>query len=192
MSSLAGDVKCYSSHFTGKKTSKLWYHPSFPAYGALSAGVSGSTWHFQAGLIPQLPSQVCARKTRGEAPQPWQLSWYRSVQKNSPCLSWLKTCKAAQKSPQNKNKCLSVAFRPRLALTRLGLTAAAWWDLRRTLESLWFRPEWSECKNLCKSVVLLIFFWVDSISVVLLCMFSQKGLPRAVADMLRKKWLFAL
>lgn len=126
VSSLA-DVKCYSSHFAGKKKiSQLGYHPSFPAYGALSPSVCGSTWHFQAGLITHLPSQIRARQTCGAAPKPWQLSWHRFVEKSSPWLLWVNICKAAQKSGcwscsrHHKPKIsVSAAFRPRLALTRL-------------------------------------------------------------------------
>lgn len=178
-----------------KKLSQLRYHPSFPAYGALSPSVGGSTWHFQAGLITHLPSQLRARQTCGAAPKPWQLSWHRFVEKSSPRLLWVNICKAAEKSGcwscsrHHKPKIsISVAFRPRLALTRLVYQKT----IKVSLVSS--RVEWIQ-KSLCKCVVLLIyffFFWVSSNSIVLLHLFSQKGLPRAVTYTLREKLLFAL
>lgn len=52
-SSLAGDMKRYSTHFAGKKKKKKksqrHYHPSFPAYGVLSPSVDGSRRRFKAG-----------------------------------------------------------------------------------------------------------------------------------------------
>lgn len=139
-----------------KKISQLGYHPSFPAYGALPPRVSGSTWHFQAGLITHLPSQICARQTSGAAPKPGQLSWYRFVDEQS--TVWrVNIRKAAQKSGcwscsrNHKPKTnVSVAFRPRLALTRLVRQKT----IRVFLLSS--RVEWTQ-KLLRKFVALLIF-----------------------------------
>lgn len=117
VSSLAGDVKCYSSRFAGeKKISQLRYHPSCPAYGALSASVGGSTWHLQTSLITHLPSQIRARQTRGAAPRiPAGAAFVAQVCGKEQSTAFVGEHVQSsteirllelQRPPQTKNKCL--------------------------------------------------------------------------------------
>lgn len=169
----------------GKKyISQLGYHPSSPAHGALSPSVSGSTWHFQAGLITHLPSQTnmwssckaMAAFVLGKEQSRAFVGEHMQGSTESGCWS----CSRHHKPKIS----VCVAFRPRLALTRLVSQKI----IRVSLVSS--RVEWMQ-KHLCKFVVLLIFWgWFNQHCV--LHMFCQKGLPRAVTYTLREKLLFVL
>lgn len=116
-------------------TTCQWQHLTLPG------------WPDNTAPIPDL-CQTC-----GAAPKPWQLSWYRFVHGFGgwTCARQHRNQAAGAAAGTTNQNQVSVAFRPRLTLTRLVRQKT----IRVFLLSN--RVEWME-KPLCKFVVLLIFW----------------------------------